>query len=278
MTSGKPVPGNSCVIHSYSHLLLVTHTTPSLPFLPPPCPISTTIGPNCNTPASKCDILQPCQNSGMCNNTNTTSNGYLCACSAGFDGIHCENDHRPCKTDICRNQGEHLVVSRMSPISLSMLLGTCHETSNTTFSCACPPGWRGDHCETKVDYCGNVTCSNSGVCRSSLLNFTCECSSDSYSGRLCEVKAGKLAVRQAVSRSFAFVAICALVVVAVFIFVLDVLKYGLGIDPAREDRQRSQRRSGEKQRHPTTFLRFVYVDAPAPMLTTATLREATAFT
>ena len=68
-------------------------------------------------------------------------------------------------------------------------------------------------------------------------------------------------MRQAVSRSFAFVAICALVVVAVFIFVLDVLKYGLGIDPAREDRERPRRKAGAKQKRLPIAVRFIYVHA-----------------
>lgn len=45
-------------------------------------------------------------------------------------------------------------------------------------------------------------------------------------------------VRQYIAKSFAYVAIIALVLVAVFFFTLDVLKYVFGIDPVRKDRCR----------------------------------------
>ena len=56
-----------------------------------------------------------------------------------------------------------------------LVLGVCNETSNTTFICICQVGWQGIYCETKINYCENVTCLNNGVCQSSLLNYTCQC-------------------------------------------------------------------------------------------------------
>ena len=131
-------------------------------------------------------------------------------------------------------------------------LGKCNETSNSTFDCLCPPAWRGAHCETSIDACANVTCQNNGVCRSSLLNYTCQCLGESYSGRHCEIKASSMAVKQAVSRSFAFVAIVALICVAIFIVTMDVLKYGFGVDPTE--------RQARKKNDPHYIVRFIYVN------------------
>ena len=125
----------------------------------------------------------------------------------------------------------------------------------------CLLNWQGLHCETPVNYCSNVTCLNNGVCRLSSQNYTCECLGDSYSGRHCEVKASQLAVRQAVSRSFAYVAICALIIVGIFVVVMDVLKYFFGIDPARDDREREQKQTKKVKEH--TAIRFIYVPSPS---------------
>ena len=151
-----------------------------------------------------------------------------------------------------------LAVICTSSLALYPLTGTCVETSNSTFTCTCPSNWQGPRCERPVNYCFNVTCLNSGVCRSSSLNYTCECLGDSYSGRHCEIRGSKLQVHQAVSRSFAYVAIAALASAGLFIVAMDVLKYGFGIDPVRKDRQRMQKKTAKRQ----TAIRFMYVNAP----------------
>ena len=88
-----------------------------------------------------------------------------------------------------------------------------------------------------------------------LLNYTCECLGNSYTGRHCEIKASQLAAHEALSKSFAYVAICALLGLAVFIVTMDVLKYGFHIDPAREERERLRRLRAKKH----TYIRFIYV-------------------
>ena len=126
------------------------------------------------------------------------------------------------------------------------------------------PGWRGARCETSIDACANVTCQNNGVCRSSLLNYTCQCLGVSYSGRHCEIKATATVVKQAVSRSFAFVGIVALVSVLTFIVTMDVLRYGFGVDPIdRSAEQASRRRRGWNGKgKPRNIIRYFYVNAP----------------
>ncbi|UJR08007.1 hypothetical protein I4U23_012285 [Adineta vaga] len=123
---------------------------PSSLFLPSLCSIPWLMGVNCSLSALLCDILVPCHNNGTCANENTTLRGYKCNCAPGFSGV-------------------------------------CNQTSNTTFSCICASDWQEDHCQTKIDYCGNITCYNNGICESLTLNYTCRCIGESYSGIHCEI-------------------------------------------------------------------------------------------
>ena len=142
-----------------------------------------------------------------------------------------------------------------------LFIGVCNETSNTTFSCLCAEGWEGDHCETQIDYCTNVICQNNGVCRSSLLNFTCECLGDSYSGRYCEITATDVKIREVAVKSVAYVAILSLLFAGSFIILMDILTYGFGIDPVKIERKKTLRRKQLKKRKPV-IQRFIYIPAP----------------
>lgn len=92
-------------------------------------------------------------------------------------------------------------------------------------------------------------------------DFKCECLSSSYSGRYCESKSTGLKVRQFVSKSFAYIAILAMVTVALFVLIMDILKYCFGIDPAAEDREYLRQQRMKKKRKPV-IQKFVYVNGP----------------
>jgi hypothetical protein len=87
-----------------------------------------------------------------------------------------------------------------------------------------------------------VTCLNNSPCRSLLLDYKCECLSAEYSGRHCENLPTSILLRQYVSKTFGYVGIIALSVVVSFVVIMDILKYGFGIDPVQEERDLTRRR------------------------------------
>jgi hypothetical protein len=142
-------------------------------------------------------------------------------------------------------------------------VGTCNETSNTTFNCSCELGWDGKRCEIMVNHCENATCENNGVCRPLFRNYSCLCVGDSYSGQYCEIIATRIKIYKIVSKSFAYVAIIAMISVVMFIIIMDILKYCFGIDPTHGDLERIRREKRAKKRKPV-IQRFIYVNPPAP--------------
>lgn len=139
--------------------------------------------------------------------------------------------------------------------------GVCFEFSNTTFHCSCSPGWQGRHCETKISYCTANTCLNGGICRTVLLNYTCECLSLSYSGRHCEMTATGTKVRQIVARSFAYVAIIAMSIAAFLVGMLDFLKYFFNIDSVDKP---IRPKKPPKRKKPHYAIHFTYVHTSTP--------------
>jgi hypothetical protein len=123
-----------------------------------------------------------------------------------------------------------------------------------TFNCICTDDWKGTHCETKIIYCSNITCQNNGVCRPLLSNYTCECLGESYSGRHCEITASKIIIFGIVSKSVAYIAVIAMASVAMFVLIMDLLKYCFNIDltceELKEIRRKKQAKRETKKRKP----------------------------
>ena len=115
-----------------------------------------------------------------------------------------------------------------------------------------------------INYCGNNTCLNGGVCQSSLLNYSCLCLTGSYSGQFCEVTERTIVTRQIVSKSFAYIAIVAIIGAAMFIVTMDVLKYCFGIDPVDRKRRPKKSEKRKKRKKPVQIIRFKYVHASVP--------------
>ena len=98
-----------------------------------------------------------------------------------------------------------------------------------------------------INFCLNVTCQNRGICRSLFLNYTCECLGDNYFGPHCEFTATKVFVRQIVSKSVAYIAILAMITTAMFIVIMDIVKYCFGIDLTEEERERMRQEKLENK-------------------------------
>ena len=125
--------------------------------------------------------------------------------------------------------------------------------------CSCLEGWTGIRCETMMNYCDGVKCENRAVCQPSFRNYSCACLDTSYSGRHCENVATSRVVLQAIARSFGCIGILSIAVVVGFIVVMDVLKYGFGIDPVKGERERIRRAKVMKRRkHQPMIQRFTY--------------------
>jgi hypothetical protein len=133
-----------------------------------------------------------------------------------------------------------------------------------------------------INYCETRACLNNGVCEPLLLNCTCECLGASYSGRYCEIISSKTVLFQILSKCFAYIAILAMISVAMFVFIMDVLKYYFGIDPVdsvRKELQSKKEKKHVKNNKPGIIIRFHYVNASPELsfrTTNATVKETSA--
>ncbi|XP_069125356.1 sushi, von Willebrand factor type A, EGF and pentraxin domain-containing protein 1-like [Argopecten irradians] len=76
------------------------------------------------------------------------------------------DDHDDCTTDACNG-------------------GTCLDGLNT-YSCECPIGLRGDHCEINIDDCTDNVCENNSTCVDGVGGYKCHCDVN-FKGTLCEI-------------------------------------------------------------------------------------------
>uniref|UniRef100_A0A3B1J0F2 EGF like repeats and discoidin domains 3 n=1 Tax=Astyanax mexicanus TaxID=7994 RepID=A0A3B1J0F2_ASTMX len=93
-------------------------------------------GPNCasNMEVGPCHP-NPCHNGGMCEISETyrgdTFIGYVCKCSTGFNGVHCQHRNvNECERDPCKNGG------------------ICTDLV-ANYSCECPGEYMGRNCQYK---------------------------------------------------------------------------------------------------------------------------------
>ncbi|CAF1233029.1 unnamed protein product [Adineta steineri] len=97
------------------------------------------------------------------------------------------------------------------------------------------------------------------------MSWSCICLTPSlYYGNYCEIQTSALKVKQALSRSFAGVAIAALVLTCSFVIIMDVLKYVFKIDPVKAERLKQIQakkavKSKAKAKAANVAVRFQYV-------------------
>jgi hypothetical protein len=146
-----------------------------------------------------CVASQPCVNNGTCVPNTTNQFGFNCTCLWGFDGLNCQNDRRPCQPFTCFQRGKNFASENIFE-KYCYYLGNCTDIGLDGFVCNCSHGYEGTNCQLKVNFCGNVTCQNRGVCFPQFLNFTCFCLTG-FSGRLCEIPDTSMAIRGYVAKS-----------------------------------------------------------------------------
>ncbi|XP_059483045.1 protein crumbs isoform X2 [Neocloeon triangulifer] len=119
------------------------------------CPSRAT-GPFCEF--SRDCTSEPCLNGATCHDT---TDGFVCACAAGFSGPSCTEVENACQSEPCLNEG------------------ICDSSTATPYKCHCLPNFTGAQCESRVEKC---SCLNGGSC---LPDGSCGCS-DGWSGDRCD--------------------------------------------------------------------------------------------
>ena len=243
---------------------LVPQTSSS--FVPRGCRNTTDISVYCNISAALCDILQPCQNDGTCNNTNTTSLGFVCICPAGINGALCDLDDRPCQTHTCWNNGECAFSSSSLKCRYPFLLEARAMSQEIRHS---PVDVRWSGRETSVR--GKWTIARMSPVRTRV--FADRWWAIIHANALvivirvvrCEITSRRTFLYQVAAKSLAYIGILSLTIVAVFIVTMDLLKYGFGIDPVREEREQlREQKARRRRRHVPVIQRFVYVNEQMP--------------
>ncbi|CAG0919789.1 unnamed protein product [Notodromas monacha] len=118
---------------------------------------------------AKCDACYkfPCRNGATCHSIPLKK--YVCECSPGFHGDHCEYEIDACYGNPCENSG------------------TCKVLEAGRFSCHCAAGFAGDRCEHNVDDCVGHKCTNNSTCVDGIGAYKCACL-PGYTGNYCEKK------------------------------------------------------------------------------------------
>ena len=231
-------------------------------FHPTTCSDPLKTGTSCNITNTPCEVIKPCLNNGSCFNDINTTRAYFCSCLNGFTGSQCQFD----SSKICLNNGNTtpLSLSQSFIFSVSYLhVGTCEKLMNGTYTCQCAVGWEGSACEKRLNYCANVTCENQGVCRSRTSTYECLCLGESYSGRHCETVSKETVILRTVASSISFTLISIISGCALFIVMMDVLKYVFGVDVAKvEEKDRRPRRRHRRPKH-LHIIHYVYVNRRA---------------
>nr|XP_053775313.1 sushi, nidogen and EGF-like domain-containing protein 1 isoform X4 [Desmodus rotundus]XP_053775314.1 sushi, nidogen and EGF-like domain-containing protein 1 isoform X4 [Desmodus rotundus]XP_053775315.1 sushi, nidogen and EGF-like domain-containing protein 1 isoform X4 [Desmodus rotundus] len=165
------------------------------------------MGPNCRdrTP-DDCE----CRNGGRCLGANTT----FCQCPPGFFGLSCEFEvtATPCNMNTqcpdggyCTEYGGSYLcvchtdhnISHWPPSDPTVLQSPCDsdpcfnggscEAHEDSYTCECPRGFYGRHCEkARPRLCSSGPCRNGGTCKEAGGEYQCSCPYR-FTGRHCEI-------------------------------------------------------------------------------------------
>lgn len=107
-----------------------------------------------------------CHNGGEC--IEGPGLAYSCSCTAGWQGLVCQEDIDECASGPCHNGG--VCVDKLA-----------------SYTCACPMGYTGINCEEEILICSDNPCENNALCLMEEGIPTCYCVPD-YHGEKCELQ------------------------------------------------------------------------------------------
>uniref|UniRef100_A0A2K6N3C3 Delta/notch like EGF repeat containing n=1 Tax=Rhinopithecus bieti TaxID=61621 RepID=A0A2K6N3C3_RHIBE len=112
-----------------------------------------------------------CSGKGKCT-TKPSEATFSCTCEEQYVGTFCE-EYDACQRKPCQNNASCIDANE--------------KQDGNNFTCVCLPGYTGELCQSKIDYCILDPCRNGATCISSLNGFTCQCP-EGYFGSACEEK------------------------------------------------------------------------------------------
>ncbi|XP_055146844.1 delta and Notch-like epidermal growth factor-related receptor isoform X2 [Symphalangus syndactylus] len=110
-----------------------------------------------------------CSGKGKCT-TKPSEATFSCTCEEQYVGTFCE-EYDACQRKPCQNNASCIDANE--------------KQDGSNFTCVCLPGYTGELCQSKIDYCILDPCRNGATCISSLNGFTCQCP-EGYHGLYCE--------------------------------------------------------------------------------------------
>ncbi|CAD5110836.1 DgyrCDS198 [Dimorphilus gyrociliatus] len=138
-------------------------------------------GSLCNEDLDYCGTHKPCQNGGLCKNTEVGQ--YVCECTKGFYGINCENGR--CSGEDCSGTKNYC---------WCLNGGSCHRT-NFTVKCLCQ-NYYGEYCQHRIDNCKVNPCLHGGRCYNwDTYDYFCRCPTE-FTGKNCSIPKPLLSLTQ----------------------------------------------------------------------------------